>query len=46
VINSIGQTVYETTAEAQNTVNINPENKLSEGLYLVQITNTKALQKR
>jgi hypothetical protein len=39
VINSIGQTVYETTAESQNTVNINPENKLSEGLYLVQITN-------
>ena len=37
--NAIGQTVYQTKIEAQNTVSITPKNTLLQGLYLVQITN-------
>jgi hypothetical protein len=37
--NAIGQTVYQTKIEAQNTLSITPKNTLSQGLYLVQITN-------
>jgi hypothetical protein len=37
--NAIGQMVYQTKIEAQNTVSITPKNTLLQGLYLVQITN-------
>jgi hypothetical protein len=37
--NAIGQMVYQTKVEAQNTVSITPKNTLLQGLYLVQITN-------
>jgi hypothetical protein len=37
--NPIGQTVYQTKIQAQNTLSITPKNTLLQGLYLVQITN-------
>jgi hypothetical protein len=37
--NAIGQTVYQTKIEAQNTLSITPKNTLLQGLYFVQITN-------
>ena len=39
MINSIGQTLYQTKTEAQNTIAITPHNTLAKGLYLVEITN-------
>ena len=39
VINTIGQTVYETKIEAQNTITITPNNALTQGLYFVELTN-------
>lgn len=39
VINTIGQTVYQTKTEAQNTLIIAPNNTLSQGLYFVELTN-------
>jgi hypothetical protein len=42
VINGIGQTLYQTKTEAQNTISITPDNTLPQGLYLVQ---TKSEQK-
>ena len=39
VINTIGQTVYQTKIEAQNTITITPNNALTQGLYFVELTN-------
>lgn len=39
IINTIGQTVYETKTEAQNTITITPNSILSKGLYFVELTN-------
>ncbi len=39
LINTIGQTVYETKTEAQNTITITPNSILSQGLYFVELTN-------
>jgi hypothetical protein len=39
IINIIGQTVYETKTEAQNTITITPKKSLSQGLYFVELTN-------
>ncbi len=39
MINSIGQTVYQTKTQAQNTIIITPNSTLSQGLYLVELTN-------
>ena len=39
IINTIGQTVYETKTEAQNTTTITPNSILSKGLYFVELTN-------
>ena len=39
IINTIGQTVYETKTEAQNTITITPNSILSQGLYFVELTN-------
>ena len=39
IINTIGQTVYQTKTEAQNTITITPNSTLSQGLYFVELTN-------
>lgn len=39
VINTIGQTVYITSKEAQNTIRITPNNILDQGVYFVELTN-------
>jgi hypothetical protein len=39
MINTIGQTVYQTKIEAQNTITITPNNALTKGLYFVELTN-------
>ena len=39
MINTIGQTVYQTKIEAQNTITISPNTTLSKGLYFVELTN-------
>lgn len=39
LINTIGQIVYQTKMEAQNTVTITPNISLAQGLYFVEITN-------
>jgi hypothetical protein len=39
LINTIGQIVYQTKTEAQNTITISPTNILAHGLYFVEITN-------
>jgi hypothetical protein len=39
VINTIGQTVYQTKTDAQNTITITPNSTLSQGLYFVELTN-------
>jgi hypothetical protein len=39
IINTIGQTVYETKTEAQNTITITPNSILTQGLYFVELTN-------
>jgi hypothetical protein len=39
IINTIGQTVYETTTEAQTTIAITPTNILAQGVYFVELTN-------
>jgi hypothetical protein len=39
IINTIGQTVYETKTEAQNTITIIPNSILKQGLYFVELTN-------
>ena len=39
MINTIGQTVYETKSEAKNTITIMPNSNLSHGLYFVELTN-------
>jgi hypothetical protein len=39
MINTIGQTVYETKTEAQNTITITPKITLTQGLYFVELTN-------
>lgn len=39
MINTIGQTVYQTKTEAQNTITITPNSTLSQGLYFVELTN-------
>lgn len=39
VINTIGQTVYVTSKEAQNTIRITPNNILDQGVYFVELTN-------
>jgi hypothetical protein len=39
IINTIGQTVYETKTEAQNTITITPNSILKQGLYFVELTN-------
>ena len=39
IINTIGQTVYQTKTEAQNTITITPNNALTQGLYFVELTN-------
>jgi hypothetical protein len=38
IINTIGQTVYQTKTEAQNTITITPNNALTQGLYFVELT--------
>ena len=39
MINTIGQTVYQTKTDAQNTITITPNSTLSQGLYFVELTN-------
>lgn len=39
VINTIGQTVYETKTANQNTVSITPNISLAQGFYFVELTN-------
>ena len=39
IINTIGQTVYQTKTEAQNTITITPNSILAQGLYFVELTN-------
>jgi hypothetical protein len=39
IINTIGQTVYETKTETQNTITITPNSILTQGLYFVELTN-------
>jgi hypothetical protein len=39
MINTIGQTVYQTKIEAQNTISITPNSTLAQGLYFVEISN-------
>jgi hypothetical protein len=39
IINTIGQTVYQTKTDTQNTITITPNNTLSQGLYFVELTN-------
>ena len=39
LINVIGQIVYQTKTEAQNTITIIPKKSLSQGLYFVALTN-------
>ena len=39
MINTIGQTVYETKTDAQNTITITPKKSLTQGLYFVELTN-------
>ena len=39
VINTIGQTVYQTKIEAQNTITVIPKSTLTQGLYFVELTN-------
>lgn len=39
IINTLGQEVYTTSQDAQNTLAINPTSVLAQGMYLVQITN-------
>ena len=39
IINTIGQTVYQTKIEAQNTITITPNNALTQGLYFVELIN-------
>lgn len=39
IINTIGQTVYTTTTEAQNNINIEPKDILSQGIYFVTLLN-------
>jgi Secretion system C-terminal sorting domain len=39
IVNTIGQVVYVTNQDAQNTLSINPTSVLAQGMYLVQITN-------
>ena len=39
IINTIGQTVYETKTDAQNTITITPKKSLTQGLYFVELTN-------
>ena len=39
IINTIGQTVYQTKTEAQNTITISPNSILTQGLYFVELTN-------
>jgi hypothetical protein len=39
VINTIGQTVYQTKTDAQNTITITPNSILAQGLYFVELTN-------
>ena len=39
IINTIGQTVYQTKTEAQNTITITPNSTLSQGLYFVELSN-------
>lgn len=39
IINTIGQTVYETKTEAQKPITITPNSILKQGLYFVELTN-------
>jgi hypothetical protein len=39
MINTIGQTVYQSKIEAQNTITIAPNSTLTQGLYFVELTN-------
>ena len=39
VINTIGQTVYQTKTEAQNTITVTLNSTLTQGLYFVELTN-------
>jgi hypothetical protein len=39
MINTIGQTVYQTKTEAQNKITITPNSILAQGLYFVELTN-------
>ena len=39
IINTIGQTVYETKTEAQKTITIIPKITLTQGIYFVELTN-------
>jgi hypothetical protein len=39
IIDTIGQTVYQTKTDAQNTITITPNSTLSQGLYFVELTN-------
>ena len=39
MINTIGQTVYQTKIEAQKTITISPNSTLAQGLYFVELTN-------
>lgn len=39
LINVIGQIVYQTKTEAQNTITVIPKKSLSQGLYFVALTN-------
>jgi hypothetical protein len=39
MINTIGQTVYQTKTDAQNTITITPNSILAHGLYFVELTN-------
>jgi len=39
IINTIGQTVYQTKTEAQKTIIITPNSILTQGIYLMKLTN-------
>jgi hypothetical protein len=39
IINTIGQTVYQTKTEAQKTIIITPNSILTQGIYFVKLTN-------
>ena len=39
IINTLGQTIYETKTAAVKTITVTPNSTLSQGIYFVEITN-------